>query len=52
MGAVERRFRLAHPDWDVVYAAVHKGPKLRREELNMLAAYIEKDIKRHEETAK
>ena len=33
MDAVERRFALAYPQWDVLYTAVHKDPELRRKDL-------------------
>ena len=47
MDAVKRRYRAAYPDWDVIYAAVHKDPKLREAELKELVASIEKDLLWH-----
>ena len=44
MDAVERRFALAYPQWDVLYTAVHKDPELRRKDLQELTVYIEKDL--------
>jgi len=52
MDAVERRYAIAYPQWDVFYAAVHKDPALRRKDLEDLAAYIEKDLKWNEENQK
>ena len=49
MDAVERRYAIAYPQWDVFYAAVHKDPALRRKDLKDLVAYIEKDLKWNEE---
>ena len=49
MDAVERRYAIAFPKWDVFYAAVHKDPALRKKELADLVAYIEKDLKWYEE---
>ena len=52
MDAVERRYAIAFPKWDVFYAAVHKDPELRRKDLEKLVAYIEKDLKWNEENQK
>ena len=52
MDAVERRYAIAFPKWDVFYVAVHKDPTLRRKDLEKLAAYIEKDLKWNEEDQK
>ena len=52
MDAVERRYAIAFPQWDVFYAAVHKDPELRRKDLEKLVAYIEKDLKWNEENQK
>ena len=30
MEAVERRYAIAYPEWDVVYTALHKDPALRK----------------------
>ena len=49
MDAVERRYAVAYPQWDVFYAAVHKDPALRRKDLDDLVAYIEKELKWNEE---
>ena len=49
MDAVERRYAVAYPQWDVFYAAVHKDPALRRKDLEDLVVYIEKDLKWNEE---
>ncbi len=49
MDAVERRYAIAHPQWDVFYAAVRKDPALRKMDLDDLVAYIEKDLKWNEE---
>ena len=49
MDAVERRYAIAYPQWDVFYAAVHKDPALRKRDLAGLVAYIEKDLKWYEE---
>ena len=45
MDAVERRYAIAYPQWDVFYAAVRKDPALRKMDLAELVAYIEKDLK-------
>ena len=52
MDAVERRYAIAFPQWDVFYAAVHKDPVLRKKDLEDLVAYIEKDLKWNEENQK
>ena len=52
MEAVERRYAIAFPEWDVSYTAVHKDPALRRKELEELVVYIEKDLKWNEEQPK
>lgn len=49
MDAVERRYAIAYPQWDVFYAAVHKDPALRRKDLDDLVAYIEKELNWNEE---
>ena len=52
MDAVKRRYAAAYPQWDVFYAAIHKDPALRKKELKELVAYIEKDLKWHEQKRK
>ena len=44
MAAVEQRYAIAYPQWDVVYVAVHKDPMLRKKELEDLMAIIGRDI--------
>ena len=43
MRAVERRYKIAFPDWEVVYMAVHRDPKLKEEDLKNIIAFIEKE---------
>ena len=52
MEAVERRYAIAYPEWDVFYTALHKDPALRKKELDELVAYIAKDLKWNEEQQK
>ena len=52
MDAVEQRYALAYPDWDVVYIAMHKDPTLRKGEMQELVAFLEKDLQWHEQEAK
>ena len=42
MRAVENRFSVAFPDWEVIYVSVHKDPKLRKEEVARLLEFIER----------
>ncbi len=33
MDAIQKRYTLAYPDWEVIYIAIHKDPKLRTQEI-------------------
>ena len=52
MDAVKRWYVVTYPDWDIIYTAVHKDPKLRKKELEELVAYIEKDLQWYDEYQK
>ena len=43
MRAVEHRYKIAFPDWQVVYMAVHRDPKLKEEDLRGIIALVEKE---------
>ena len=43
MRAVERRYKIAFPDWEVVYMAIHRDPKLKEKDLKGIIARIEKE---------
>ena len=52
MKAVQRRYVVAFPQWEVLYLAVHKDPVLRKKDMEALTAYIAKDLKWNEEQQK
>lgn len=33
MDAVEKRYRTAFPDWEVIYVAVHREPEKRKQDI-------------------
>ena len=47
MQSIERRYADVYPDWDVLYIAVHKDPKLRKAEIAQLITFLEKDTLKH-----
>ena len=47
MRSIERRYADVYPDWDVLYIAVHKDPKLRKAEIAQLITFLETDIPMH-----
>lgn len=47
MRSIERRYADVYPDWDVLYIAVHKDPKLRKAEIAQLITFLEKDTLKH-----
>lgn len=47
MRSIERRYAHVYPDWDVLYIAVHKDPKLRKAEIAQLITFLEKDTLKH-----
>ena len=51
MKAIERRYATAYPDWDVVYVAVPKDPKIRREKLENIMKWFDKDLQWYTEKA-
>ena len=51
MKAIEKRYSTAYPDWDVVYVAVPKDPKIRREKLENIMRWFDKDLQWHTEKA-
>lgn len=36
MHTIEKQFAIFHPDWDVIYIAVHKDPEKRKTELKQI----------------
>lgn len=51
MKAIEKRYSTAYPDWDVVYVAVPKDPKIRREKLENILKWFDKDLQWYTEKA-
>ena len=47
MRSIERRYAYVYPDWEVLYIAVHKDPKLRKAEIAQLITFLEKDTLKH-----
>ena len=47
MRSIERRYADVYPDWEVLYIAVHKDPKLRKAEIAQLITFLEKDTLKH-----
>ena len=47
MRSIERRYADVYPDWEVLYIAVHKDPKLRKAEIAQLITFLEKDTPKH-----
>lgn len=36
MDAVERRYRTAFPNWEVIYVAVHREPEKRKQDIDSI----------------
>ncbi len=36
MTAVENRYRMAHPEWEVIYVAVRRDPQWRRKDIDSI----------------
>ena len=52
MKAIEKRYSTAYPDWDVVYVAVPTDPALRKEKLENIIKWFDKDLQWHTEKTK
>ncbi len=40
MRAIEKRYAEAYPEWEVLYLALHRDPKLRQQELANLKQFL------------
>ncbi len=40
MEAIEARYNVLYPQWDVLYIALHKDPELRKQELAALQRFL------------
>ena len=52
MQAIEKRYQEEYPDWNVIYVAVPTDPVLRREKLESIIKWFDKDIQWHTEKVK
>ncbi len=52
MQAIETWYRIAYPDWDVVYIALHKDPVLRKQELSHILDLLANEMAWREQQIK